>query len=867
MKNSPPRWADRFLKWYCRPELFESIQGDAYELYSRRARQSKSLADLVFVWNVIRFFRWRNIRSTRQTSFPQVTLAMIENTIVVAFRNFIRKPGPSLLQMIGLSAGFTSAFLIFVWIAHEFSYDRFHRDGDRIFHVISHVASDESTQTFNLASAGIDVSSVPEIEKIVSMYSSDRWPSELCFRGNEKDEDCFYFNGVFSTPSLFEVFTFPIIQGDPHPLRRPADIAVSEKMALQLFGTTNAIGRPLKVDGMYEVTVTSVFADIPGTSSIKFDFAMPFDVLRKEWGVNKDYLAKQFFFNTYIRAQAGTSSELVTKKLNGPGVLIGDLKNDGVRYEAFPIADWRLHSKFENGKNTGGKIEYIRLFAVIALLVVIMAIINFINLTTARASTRAKEIGIRKVTGAFRSGIIVQFMVESLLMVALAMTIALVAAQLIMPAFGKMIGENIAIKFWQGMLPVYGIAFLLIVSFASGIYPAFVLSSFQPARILKSKYNGPAGSNSLRKFLLTVQLSVSLGIIVFSGILYLQLNFIVHKDLGFDRQNTIRLEPTINILNKLDAFKTELSKTPAIVGVASSNQNPLQSGGGNTGVTWPGKATSSRLAFATLGVTYEFPELFGLKVTDGRTFLPQPRDSVNSEVLVSEEAVRTMGLAHPIGEHITIGGSECVIIGVINDIHTRSLRDTRLPVILYRVTPLHAGRMFVKYEAGHTAEALDALHRAYKQLEPKFTMRYWFQDETFDELYKTEIISAKLVGIFTTISLIVSIIGVIGLATFNVMRRTKEIGIRRVFGAKAIQILGSLSNEFSVIMIIAALISTPVAWYTADHWLTTFAYHAPMPWWMFIAAFGSISGLTIGIIWLQSIRTVRMNPTDALRSE
>ncbi|MGC3961449.1 MAG: ABC transporter permease [Verrucomicrobiota bacterium] len=867
MNIRPPRWADRFLEWYCRPELLEEIQGDAYELFTRRHHANPFRARAGFVWDVFRFFRWKNIKKRKQDpASSTLTSAMIRNMFLVTLRNFLRHPGQAAWNLVGLSAGFTVAILILLWVAQELSFDRFHRDADRIYHVLTHVKSDLSYQTYDVAANSIDLTSVPDIEQKVSVSTGSRWPHELCFRAEGDPHNCVYLHGVYSNDAFFKVFSFPIVRGSRQPLTRPDEIVISQKMAVALYGTDDAVGKNLKVDGVHDVIVSAVVEDVPATSSLQFDFVMPFSILQKEWGINDEMLGNQFF-EVYFKANPTASPAGLSEKLNDVRVLTQAYKDQGLRYEAFPFTEGRLHGKFENGKNTGGRIEYVTLFLIIAALVVIMAVINFINLTTAKASTRAKEIGVRKVTGAHRSTIAVQFMAESFLVVLIAFVLSLILTQVSLPWFNRLLPEPIVLNVYSAWIPFALLGFLMALAALAGFYPALVLSSFQPIRILKGSLTPQTGSNRLRKVLLVVQLSVSLGIIIFSGVLYRQLDFIFSKDLGFDRGSMIRVEPTYKLLKQIDVLKAELAKSPDIVGITTANMNPLQADGANVGVTWPGKAKDTRIAFSTIGVTYEFPQLFGLKLLEGRDFEQKSSDSLNTEVLVTAEAAKLMGMANPVGAKIQIGEASAVIIGVVNDFHTGSLREQRLPVILHRLSIFQTGTMFVKYQRGRTQEGFEAFQKAYKTIEPDYTLKYWFQDDTFDDLYKTERTASYLAILFTVIALIIAIIGIVGLAMFNLARKTREIGVRRVFGASAAQILALLTREFSFVMIVALVVAAPLTYYAASRWLQTFAYHANMPWWMFVIAFILIAVITIGITCLQALRTVKSNPTSALRSE
>ncbi len=866
MKISPPKWADKFLQWYCRPDLLEEIQGDAYELFYRTAKQSKRKADLNFVWNVFRFFRFKNIKKGKSSNPSSISTAMIKNMFLVTIRNFLRQPGHSFLSVFGLSAGLTCAILIMVWVIHETSFDKFHSDTDRLFKVITHVEADGSFQTYDVASSAMDVSSIPEAETLVSVSTGSRWPHELCFRPEGKNNECIYLNGVYANEHLFSVFNFPILEGDRNPLKGGSNIAISEKMAHLVFGDANPIGKSIKID-LYEVTVASIFKDVPINSSLQFDFALPYTILQKQWGINDEMMARNFF-NIYIKSNSAISPRLLTEKLNDVRVLTEAHKAQKVSYQAFPVTDWHLKSKFEGGKNTGGRIEYITLFTIIGGLVLLMAIINLVNMSTARATLRAKEIGIRKVTGALRSTIAAQFMGESFLIVLFSFVISVVVAQLVLPIFSNLIMQPISLTIFSGTIPFYLICFLLVVSLLAGIYPSLVMSSFQPIRILKNQITSKfSGSHGFRKALLIVQLSVSIIIIIFSGVLYKQLEFITNKNLGFNRSNMVRIEPTFRLLKKFESFRSELLKNSSIVSIGAANDNPLNSAGAYTGVMWPGKPDNLRVSFRTIGCSDEFPKTMGLEIIEGNDFQAQKIDTLRTEVLVSKEAVKVMGLKKPIGEEIKFEQVRCVIIGVINDFHTSSLHEALLPVILYRQHIESVSALYVGFQPNTTQESMQAIIDVYKTFEPDYTMKYWFQDETFDETYKTEIVASRLVLIFTIIALSIAFIGIVGLATFNTLRKTKELSIRRVFGASAVQALSVLTREFSLVIIFAVLIAVPIAWYAADHWLQGFAYHTVMPWWIFGVTCASVATLIVVIILLQGMKTISTNPTKTLRSE
>jgi len=865
-KRYPPRWANRFLEWYCNPPLLDEIQGDAFELYYREAKMSKRKADLKFIWNVFRFLRWRNIRK-QKPHYINYSTGMLQNIFKVAVRNFFRQPGHSLLNVMGLAVSFLAAFLIGLWVFHETSYDRFHYDPEKIFKVMSHVDGNGAIETYPAARANINLTTISDVTEKAVVISGTRWPNELCFRPDGKTNECIYLFGIFAEQPFFSIFNFPIIKGNKNPLANPTNIAISESMAVKLYGDTDPLGKTLKIDDHFPVTIASIFKDVPSNSSLQFEFVVPTQVFARMRGLSDDYFSKDFQ-TVYFKTSTDIMSEALTAKLNNPSILTEDLKKDKVSYSAFPFVNERLRGEFTNGKNSGGRIQYVNLFVLIAVLVVAMAVINFINLSTARASNRSKEIGIRKVIGAQRNGVVMQFVGESFLVVVIALVIASLSTQLLLPAFNSLIGETLSVTLLNPSILVWLGAFALVVALAAGLYPAWVMSAFQPAKVLKGNtVTASTGAQHLRKVLLVVQVSVSVGIIIFTGVLFEQLSFIREKNLGLDSQNILHIEPTYKIMQRYDALKAELLTHPQIKSVTATASDPVDLTVQTTGVSWPGMPEGMNAAFKILGANYEVGETFGLQLIDGRFMGAKPGDTLNTEVVVSESALIKMDLKDPIGTHIKIGDSHCVIIGIVKDFHTGSLKQEQLPTIIYAHPILQCSRLYVKYEAGTTQEAIATIQETYKRLEPAFTMKYDFVDEAFDTMYKTENTASSMLVFFTSIALLIAVIGVVGLATYNVLKRKKEIGLKRVFGATVWQILGNLSKEFVLLIAFAALLAIPVAWYGAGQWLSGFAYRINMPWWIFVVTLFGITIITVVLITLQGLKTIRTNPTETLRSE
>ncbi|PZX57625.1 MacB-like protein [Algoriphagus ratkowskyi] len=871
MKHKPPKWAEKFLSWYCREDLLDEIQGDIYELFDRKAVDSKRAANREFVWNVIRFFRIKNIKKRTTDNYTNtITTAMLKNNLTVFLRSFRKNPGHSLLSLFGLSIAFACTFLIILWVNNEFAFDRFHADSENIFKVITHLDANDSYQTQFTAGFNLNAGSLPEVEEVTHISTGTRWPHELCFSPVIESADCIYFSGVYASPNLFSTFSFPILSGDPNPLDDVAQIAISEKMSHMLYGDESPLGKIIKIDGTKEVSIAAVFKNIPSQSSIEFDFALPYKILQQQWGINDESLQKQFF-DVYLKTVSNVSSEALSKKLNNPSVIGEEYISKKISYEAIPFTQWHLNSVYENGRLVGGRIDYVHLFILIALLVLATAVINFVNLATARASLRAKEIGVRKAIGAVKSSLVIQFMSESFLMVFIAFLLGIVWTLLALPQFNTLVDDTLSLSALDGSMMLYMFGFLIFITLLAGLYPSLVMSSFQSAKILKGleikRFNG---SVNIRKTLMALQLCLSIGIILFSTVIHFQLNFIRQKNLGFDKENMIRVEPTYRLLKSYDAFKDQSLKSKVISGMTVTNSNPLHIDSKTMAVEWSGKSVDTNISFQTIGTIDNFTELFDLKVLEGRQFFDQNQteESMWAEAIITESAAKLFGFKNPIGEKIKIlNYLDCEIVGVINDFHTASLKESILPVIIYRKPVEQLSGIYIKYKAGHAEEAIQDINTIYKSLEPDTSIKYWFQDETFDKLYKTESIASNLVLAFSLVSILIAIIGIVGLATFNTLRKTKEIGVRRVFGATQLESLLVLVREFVWVMTVALIVAVPVAWFFSRRWLQSYAYRTEIPWVTFAFILIGAIFLILFIIWIQSQKIISTNPTKSLRSD
>lgn len=776
-------------------------------------------------------------------------------------------PAHAALNTLGLSVGFASAILIMFWIGYEISYDRFHSDYQNLYKVITHASSSEGTQTYDVAAVSLETRSLPGLIGKTVVSTGNRWPHELCFKSESKPDECQYLSGAYADPAFLEVFSFPVLFGQSSPLSDPASIILSKSMAKSLFGDENPIGKVLQIDSWIDVKVTAVLQDVPVNSSLKFDFVMPFAILQKLWGMNDEQLSEGFF-QVFLRAEQELSLAHFNTLLNEETVMGPGLKSQGLSFEAFPFKNWHLNSKFEDGKNTGGRIAYVRLFCGIALLIILMAVINFVNMATARASLRAKEIGIRKVIGAHKTSLIIQFLAESLAYVLLALVISLMVTYLALPYFNTWLQlslsfELLTLPMWMTLL-----AAAVIIGILAGSYPALVLSSYLPSKVLKGQSAAKnTGSLSLRKTLIVVQMTTASAILLFGLVVYSQIDFIKSKNLGFDRTQTLRIEPTYKVLTSYEAWKDKVLSHPGVIATGASDSNPLDAEASTYAVSWEGKEADTRISFQALGCSADFPETIGITLLDGRSFQPDKPDHMPREAILSASALKMIGFEQAIGKQITINNIAYEIVGIADDIHTSTLHREMEPAILYRRPVTQVSALFVKYQQGMDKEALLASQEAFKTIEPGKTMKYWFQDESFHELYKTETLAASLVSFLTIVGVSIMIFGILGLSTFYVMRKRKEMGVRRVFGASSLQILRLLFGEFASILALSFILASILAYFAAGQWLKEFAFRTEIPWIPSLLFLLAMAMLVAGIISIQARKLLKTNPRESLLND
>ncbi|MDX1627907.1 MAG: FtsX-like permease family protein, partial [Fulvivirga sp.] len=668
----------------------------------------------------------------------------------------------------------------------------------------------------------------------------------------------------FSGKDYFKLFSFPLKSGSPQQvLQDKKGIVISESMALKLFDRIDVVGETvswnlLHVNG--EATVTGVFEDLPHNTTEEFDFILPFEQFAQILGSDMNW--GNYNAYTYVRLAPNTNVEALNKKLKD----FVKRKREGSNVNVFvtKYADYYLYDKYENGKQAGGRILYVKLFSAIGIFILIIASINFMNLTTAKASRRLKEIGVKKSMGASRTSLITQFMTESIFISLIALILATQVVFLVLPAFNGLTGKHLALMLNSDLVLSF-LAIALITGLLAGSYPAFYLSGFKPVRILKGKLTSTFGEAWIRKGLVIFQFTLSIIMIVSVIVVYKQIDYIQNKNLGYDRENVITVPIEGEAVKKLDTFLKEISSLPGVVNASATSHTFIKTTASTTGVDWPGKDPDISVLFEQARAHYGLTKTLGIEFIEGRGF---SRDYKNedSKIIFNEAAIEVMGLKDPIGKKVVMWGDEKEIIGVVKNFNYASLHHEVKPMLLHFNTEFLPVAM-IRIKSGNIGEAIDQMESFYQSFNPGYTFDYEFMDKSYRAQYQAESQISTLSQVFAVIAILISCLGLFGLATYTAERRQKEIGIRKVLGAGNVRIVTLLSNDFTKMVVIAILLAIPASYYFSTQWLDGYAYRIALKYEYFIVA----SVLSLSIAWLtvsyQILRAASINPVESLKDE
>jgi len=790
---------------------------------------------------------------------------MIKNYLKVAWRNLVRNKAHTFINMAGLSVGLACSLLILLWVQNEVDMDAFHTNGKNLYQVYERQYFDHNVkgQYYTPGVLAAEMKRVlPDVKYAVNAVF-DEWHT---FKVGDK---IISRSGGAADADFFKMFSYPLVLGKAqNALTDLSGIALSQKMAVAFFGTPQAaMGKTLRIDDKKNYTVTAVFEN-PGTnSSLKFDFLLSWGAYlldnpwAKAWDNNSPY--------TYVQLRDGADAVTLDRKITNFLTDRDKFEKKGTFTQELALQKFDevyLHNNIISGKIDGGRIGYVRLFSIVAVFILLIACINFMNLTTARSVNRAKEIGVRKVVGALRGVLIKQFISESILLTTMAVLASLVLLAFLLPYFNEITQKEIEmpfnmVSFWLKLL-----AITLVTGVVSGSYPALFLSSFNPVKVLKGTLKLDAGTTIFRKGLVVFQFVLSVVLIIGTIIVSRQVNYIQSINLGFDKENLVYI-PVHGALNQnYEVFKYEVLKIPGIRSMTRSTAEPTNIISSTINVQWEGKDPGLNVSFNNSAVGYDFIKTAKLTLVAGRDFSKEfPTDS--SGFILNETALARTGYTDPIGKTITMWDAKGKIVGIVKDFHFSSLHEKIKPLILFLGEKANGGTILVRTMPGKTKQALAGLEKVYKQFNPNFNFNYTFSDDEYTKLYNNEQVVGKLSDAFAFLAIFISCLGLLGLAMFTAQQRVKEIGIRKVLGASVASLFTLMSSEFLVLVVIALLIATPLAWYGMNYWLRTFAYHPPVEWWTFALAGLLIIAIALATVSFQAIKTALINPIKSLRSE
>lgn len=781
---------------------------------------------------------------------------MLRNFLKITWRNLVSNKGFSIINIVGLTLGFSFALLIGLWVQDEWSYNRFHNDLDQLYRVKTHLhwgSTSTSGNTPGLLAKTLK-SEFPEIEQ-ATIVKTKR--DQLFYLEDQN----FKSSGINVHSDFFQMFSFPMLKGDPdNPFKGPNSIVITKSLAQRIFGTVDVEGEVLKSIGDQLWEVSGVIQDPPTNSSIQFEWISPWET----WLKTHDWAERwgNISFPTYVRTTKNVDLAALNEKIR----FAGEAKDNAIEFFLQPIADIHLYNEFTDGLLTGGRIEYVRIFAALAIFIIIIACINFMNLATARSAKRAKEIGVRKVLGTSRRGLVFQFIGEAIILSMLAILLALILTHYALGLFNNLFQKEIVIDYSDPILWISIVSLTLTAGILAGSYPALFLSSFRPSVVLKGAVNKIGdGSIWIRKGLVVFQFMISILLIISTLVIQKQIHFIKNKNLGLDRKDMFYTVLDGGLYANMYTFKEELLASSAIKNVTTTTDNPLSIGGTSGDLDWEGKDPEGAYTTGVITVSEDFIATMGLELLEGRDFSKDhPADTAN--YIINESAAEMMGMQDPLGKKISFWNGEGQIIGVLKDYHMESLHVPIRPLVLV-YTPVNTWIAWIKPNDGQTEEAIAHVKTITEKMNPGFPFEYTFADDEFERQYQNETLTGHLINIFAAIAILISALGLLGLASYSAERRRKEIGIRKVLGATATNIIELLFSEFFILVLIALLIAIPLSWGIMNQWLSDFAYSIDIEWWIFIVAAIAAIGIAFLTVITQALRAAWANPIHSIRTE
>lgn len=789
---------------------------------------------------------------------------MFKNNLKIAWRNLIKDRQFTFLNLLGLATGLTCTILIYLWVHDEYRFDKFHEKDARLYQLMEKrkgkgevFIADESSGMLAETVAAQN----PDVE-FAAAEAPASWFQKFTLSVGDKNLKA---TGQYVGKDYFNIFSFKLLDGNPdRVLADKMNIVISDELAMKLFNTTqNLTGRKIIFQQNQIFFVSGVFQKVPVRSSEQFDFLLSFEYYKQiqpwvtSWGNTGPH--------NFVILKKGSDVDAFNKRIAG---LIKRSSGDTTRSPfAMRFSDNYLQNSFDHGNRIGGRIVNVKLFSVIALFILAIACINFMNLSTAKASRRLKEVGIKKVVGAGKRQLIFQFLGESILLAFIAALIAIGLVFLLLPQFNRITGKEIMLQL-DGSLLVGLTGISLFTGIISGSYPALYLAGFNPIMILKGKMRNSIGELWARRGLVIFQFAISIFMIVGVLVIYRQIQFIQNKDLGYQKDHVLRMDCEGKLIANEENFAAILKKVPGVVNASFTYNVMVGRNYGNNGLEWEGKPPNEYIYFEGFGGGYDFIETMGMKMAEGRSFSKNYGDE-SRNIIINEEAARIMGFKNPIGKNVTLFGNPRQIIGVVKDFHFESLRETVKPVYMDLIKQDSSpwNKLMIRVQAGREAETVERIRNLYEQYNPGFPFEFHFVDELYDRQYASEWRVGILSKYFAGLAILISCLGLFGLTAFTAQKRQKEIGIRKVIGATVPNIAFMLSRDLFRQVLVAILIAVPISWWVMNQWLNGFAYRIPMGVGVFLIAGLSVITITLLTISFQAIKAAFKNPVTSLRAE
>jgi putative ABC transport system permease protein len=788
---------------------------------------------------------------------------MFKNYLKVAFRNLLRKKAFSIINITGLAVGMACSILIFLWIQHEKNYDQFHAKKDRIYEAWNKATFSGKLQSWNTTPkilARTLEKDLPEVERAVRV----NWPSNYLFTVGDKH---LMVQGNIVDTGFLNMFSFPLLQGSiTSALKNPSSIVITKTLSKKLFNSEDAIGQSIKVDNKDNFIVSGVLKDLPNNTRFKFDYLIPWDYMIKThqddsaWGNNST--------RTYVLLKQNASIAAANAKIQKIKTRYDKTEDSSWEMFLYPLSRWRLYSNFTNGKEDGGLIEFVRIFTIIAVFILLIACINFMNLSTARSEKRGKEVGIRKVVGAARTSLISQFIGESILLSVLAGIIAIIIVQISLPAFSKLTDKELYLnygdyRFWLSLL-----AFIAFTGLIAGSYPAFYMSSFSPAKVLKGTFKAANALITPRKLLVVLQFTFAIILIICTSIVKQQIDHTRNRQTGYNKNNLVYHFLTGDLEKNYTLVKNELLSSGVATSITKTS-SPITEGWSDTwGFKWDGKDPNDKTDFDRFTVDENIVPTAGLTLVNGRDFNLSEFPTDSNGMIINESAAKDMNFKDPIGKIVKDDATSYHIIGVIKDFILQSPYYPTKPMVIEGPVSRWFNVINFKLNGNHTtADNLNKAEKIFKKYNPDFPFEYKFVDKEYELKFKSEQRTGTLAALFAALTIFISCLGLFGLATYMAENRIKEIGVRKVLGASISGIVTLLSKDFLLLVMISFLIACPVAWWLMSKWLENYPYHIGVQWQVFV--FAAFLSFLISIITVsyQAIKSAMANPVKSLRTE